>query len=806
MLPRSSGYLTSFEGKTVATLLFAAMFFLASCGSPGGSLFDNNTPKPLPLAPAISAVSPSTGPITGGTTVRVNGTNFEQGSTVTFGGVPASSVALVSIRPLGTLSPRNPRMSPGSDSTISVAIPTSTQIVAVTPQGIMGPVTVEVMNPDGQAGGLTNGYTYTASSSSPDPSSSAVPSPDSIQIISSLPDGNPQVPYHATLVAYRGVRSLSNIVTMGDWRLTAGSLPSGLTLDSSTGVIHGTPTATGPATFSVQGTSSGGQTATSTLTINVKAPTSNDPELPRTFLDTTYPDTTGYIVKTVCAAGCDYKTVQSAVSGVHTIGGDANGEIIKLASGATFNENVTLPAYTMVPGKWIIITTDTSAENLPAEGQRINPTYSPVMAKIVTSNVSYAVGAASQANHYWLMGLEIEAASIATTNYGIVAIGCASGSCETSTATLPSYIYLDRDYIHGNNLSSNIKRGVAANGASIAVVNSYISAITNTGQDCQAIGLWNGPGPLKIVNNYLEAATENFMSGGSSTSVTNLITSDIEFRRNYLFKPPTWNPKSPNYGGVTQDVKNFFELKSANRVLVEGNVMENNWVSAQAGMGVLFTPRNSDGGCPQCVVSNVTFQYNLVENSPGGLNIMGGDNIHPSGITNHLTIKNNLLLNIGLDTWGQARPLYQLLNSTAGPANIVINHNTAFESRNVIMFGDSPNTNYVTPFTFTNNIQPHGTYGIMGSGQAIGTGSLDAYCGTSGYTVTANVLETADGHTGVYPSGNYFPTDWSGVFVNYDQGDYHIKTGSKYKNAGTDGKDLGADIDAVVSAIAGSAP
>lgn len=43
-------------------------------------------------------------------------------------------------------------------------------------------------------------------------------------------------------------------------------------------------------------------------------------------------------------------------------------------------------------------------------------------------------------------------------------------------------------------------------------------------------------------------------------------------------------------------------------------------------------------------------------------------------------------------------------------------------------------------------------------------------------------------------------------FVNYNGGkggDYHLGPGSPYKNQGTDGKDLGADIDAVNSAITG---
>lgn len=630
-----------------------------------------------------------------------------------------------------------------------------------------------------------------------------------IRLIDSLPDGNPQVPYHATLVAYAGVRSLSNIVFLSHCTLTSGSLPAGLSLDSSSGVIHGTPTTSGPATFSVQCMASDGQTASGTFTVNIAALASTAPALPSTFLDTSFPDTTGYVVKTVCASGCDYQKLQSAVNDVHNAGGDSAGEIIKLASGATFNENVTLPAYSMASGKWVILTTNTDASNLPAEGQRIDPTYAPTLAKIVTSSSSYAVGAASGANHYWLMGLEIEVASAVATNYGIVVIGCASGGCETSASALPSHIYLDRDYVHGNSLSSNIKRGVAANGASIAVINSYISAITNDGQDCQAVGLWNGPGPLKIVNNHLEAATENFLSGGADPSIPNLIATDIEFRENHLFKPLRWNENSPTYGGVREDVKNLFELKSANRVLVEGNVLENNWAEAQAGIGVVFTPRNSGGSCTWCTVNNVTFEYNLVENSPGGVNILGQDSSHApalSGIADHLTLSNNVWLNIGLDTWGQSGPLYQLLNgaSVSGPHHVVIDHNTAFQAHNVITLGDAANvaTSYIAPFTFTNNIQPHGTYGIIGSGQGIGTTSLDAYCGASGYTVTANILEAGGTHATSYPSGNFFPANWSGVFPDYSGGDYHVQSGSSFHNAGTDGKDLGADIDAVAAAIA----
>ncbi|PYX72540.1 MAG: hypothetical protein DMG78_12055, partial [Acidobacteria bacterium] len=58
-----------------------------------------------------------------------------------------------------------------------------------------------------------------------------------------------------------------------------------------------------------------------------------------------------------------------------------------------------------------------------------------------------------------------------------------------------------------------------------------------------------------------------------------------------------------------------------------------------------------------------------------------------------------------------------------------------------------------------------------------------------------------------YPAGNYFPAAASAVgFVNYNNsigGDYHLRSSSPYKNAGSDGKDLGADMNALDAAIAG---
>jgi Putative Ig domain len=60
-----------------------------------------------------------------------------------------------------------------------------------------------------------------------------------------LPSGNAGIAYSATLVAIGGVYPYT-------WSLTSGSLPNGLSLNSSTGTIAGTPTTPGTSNFTVR--------------------------------------------------------------------------------------------------------------------------------------------------------------------------------------------------------------------------------------------------------------------------------------------------------------------------------------------------------------------------------------------------------------------------------------------------------------------------------------------------------------------------------------------------------------------------
>ena len=75
-------------------------------------------------------------------------------------------------------------------------------------------------------------------------SSGNVISPPTI-LSSTLPQASVSAAYSATLTASGGK-------TPYTWSLAQGSLPSGLSLNGATGVISGTPTASGMSSFTVQ--------------------------------------------------------------------------------------------------------------------------------------------------------------------------------------------------------------------------------------------------------------------------------------------------------------------------------------------------------------------------------------------------------------------------------------------------------------------------------------------------------------------------------------------------------------------------
>src|SRR5687768_16784235 len=148
-----------------------------------------------------------------------------------------------------------------------------------------------------------------------------------------------------------------------------------------------------------------------------------------------------------------------------------------------------------------------------------------------------------------LRGLDVT--GTARQIYDIVRIGLGS---TTVLGESPANITLDSCSIHGFS-TQEVQRGVSANGANVSILNCRIYEIHGQGYDTQAILGWNGPGPYKIINNYLEAAGENIMFGGADPAIPNLIPSDIEIRGNHFFKPLRWKVGDPAYADIHWTIK-----------------------------------------------------------------------------------------------------------------------------------------------------------------------------------------------------------------------------------------------------------
>ncbi|HKQ74284.1 MAG TPA: fibronectin type III domain-containing protein [Blastocatellia bacterium] len=492
-----------------------------------------------------------------------------------------------------------------------------------------------------------------------------------------------------------------------------------------------------------------------------------DPELPRVYLNTNYVTPTGQTIA-VTAGG----NLQSALDQAQP------GDVILLQAGATFTGNFVLPNKN--GAGWITVRTATSDANLPP-GSRVTPASASLMPKIISPNSEPAARTTGGAHHFRFVGIEFGVAPGAYI-YSIVAFD----ANQNSLAETPHDLIIDRCYIHGN-AGDNARRGVMINSASTAIIDSYISDIHEVGADSQAIAGWNSPGPFKIVNNYLEAAGENFMLGGADPSIQDLVQSDIEFRNNHCFKPLRWKPNDPSFAGKFWTVKNLFELKNAQRVWVDGNVFENNWSQSQDGMAILFTPRNQNGKAPWSVVRDVTFTNNVVRHSGGCFNISGPDDeAGPSLPSQRILIKNNLIYDINGQQWkGGTEPADgEFLQIVGGPIDIRVDHNTVFQSGSIITADYAPSKG----FSFTNNIAPHNLYGVIGSDHGSGNDTISYYF--PGCVFEKNVIVGAEGTK--YPANNFMLHSLSQVgFVNLAGGDFRLVTTSLYKNAGSDGQDIG---------------
>jgi hypothetical protein len=583
---------------------------------------------------------------------------------------------------------------------------------------------------------------------------------------------------------------------LADRPVTWSSLNPAIATVSTSGLV----TAVAAGTVAIRATveTKNGDTPALTVSAPVTTPPPpppvlpGDAEFPRVFLTTSVASTPSAGRTLRVAAGGD---LQAALDGA------VPGDRILLAAGATFSGNFILREKSGgISGGWITVQSDGS---LPAENSRVSPSQASSLAypKIISPNILPVIATSGAASKWRFMGVEVTTASGVTTNQGLVALGCPN-ACETTLASQPYDIIFDRTYVHGTP-TLDVRRCFGFNGARLAVIESYVSEC-HSGFDAQAVAGWNGPGPFKITNNYLEGAAENIAFGGGDPVVygANVVPSDIEIRGNHITKPLTWNGK-----WLT---KNLIELKQGRRVLIAGNVMENSWPSGQAGYAFVLWSVNQQMTCTWCVTEHVIVQDNVIRNVAGGFNLAAtGSNglaAYAAVPMNHLTIRNNVVIGLDNPAVGGNGRIFQISDAIQ---YLVIEHNTAFSPSNssFLWGGNLPLSNHVV----RNNLVGGGQYQIFsvwGQGQI----AWDHASGGSSSSVFAgNVVAAFSGGTmipGNYATGSLADLGLVGgttaaYSVNASVTDLGLMWWSGYAKKGTDGKDPGADVAAIATATNG---
>jgi len=486
------------------------------------------------------------------------------------------------------------------------------------------------------------------------------------------------------------------------------------------------------------------------------------------------------------------------------------GDTLELPAGAKFTGFFSFPTKNCDDSHWITVR---SSGELPPEGVRITPCYAGVSSlpgrpeypctaprKVMAALILPAQGSIKVTDHYRFIGVEFSR----TPGSGLVS--------NTITANRADKIILDRTWVHGTELDETT-RGIAIPGATnIAVIDSYFSdfhCIARTGACVDSQAIWGGVGDigggtLKIVDNYLEAAGENIMMGGGGGSKT---PADLEIRRNDFYKPISWHTAP----GPRFIVKNNFELKNAARVLIEGNTFENSWGGfSQVGFQVLITPKNQNNQCPLCIVQDVTLRYCFMRHSGAGIQLASTAS-DSGGLTQGLenvSIHDVVMDDINARKFDGNGMTFQISTSGGAFRNFSIRHVTVpFSDRQLFSIGGRMHA--AQEVVINDNIFDAGQYQVTSTGgqrncafQQVSPKDIFEACWLP-YQVSGNVFI---GSLGGWPKGNRSVRNAQSIGISASPNKENELRDFKPRESsepGTDGKPVGADIDAIQTVLAG---
>jgi len=498
-------------------------------------------------------------------------------------------------------------------------------------------------------------------------------------------------------------------------------------------------------------------------------------ELPRTVMATAMTDTpAGNPVKKVTATD----NLQTAISTAQC------GDNYMVDAANKYTGTLKLPTRTdCTQQNWILIQT---AGPLPTEGTRITRQQCALLPTITINSSAASVQGGAYVR---LIGFNITRTVGSGTIYNLVV---------PSQAPLRAHhVIFDRVCIHGTPLDETVRGILLNNTSDIAVVQSQLFEFhclqMGSCTDSQAIAggmsTLQQDGNFKIEDNGLEAGAETVLFGGGGAAFTPV---DITVRKNDMTKPDSWNRADPSYNPVKGKafiVKNLFELKNAQRVLIENNNLRGSWGGfSQIGYGLLLTPKNQGGKCPVCAVLDVTFRNNHISKVGEAWQLAvvpeaSGAKWAKDG--GRWTVRNNLVDELQYPTCDQCGHWLQQVSSGYDPAvqDLPVLHDVLIDGNQLqvspsylpraggygfLLIGGPPaNTvgiKQIENFQFTNNVFHSGTYPVWsvgGGANNCATGHVTDYndtwktCFTGQSSFTGNVVFAQEaGKNIIWPDGN----------------------------------------------------
>ncbi len=456
--------------------------------------------------------------------------------------------------------------------------------------------------------------------------------------------------------------------------------------------------------------------------------------------------------------------------GVYTCSGDVNG-------GDPLN-----PSYIMT----------TEWQNLPPPGTRVTPADAPLMA-IWEAPDGTTDGAASWGYNdkgWRCVGIHFRAETDTDQHEWLVHIDHHADN-----------VIWDRCYIQG---SSGAKRGLYYCGDNIGVVDCYVDGIrgSNTNVD-EYIGIQinriKNARPSTIQNCYVEASNVGILIGSESGQALE----DITIRGCHVHRPIAWKDVYTNTGAG-------IELRRVNRCLIESCKITGLWTDASShltsGFGLaLWNPW--DAGPTSNRAEDVTFRLSRIQDCHCGIYIQGDNLVAGKGGTRRFDVRDIIIETNPESGRGNGRVIEFKAGATHSTDDIDI--------RNVTQIIKTGGGNTIGTFSYSDNagnkgdnlvfrdcLGDAGTNGFFGQPGVEGTVALNS--NFDPWDFEGNVI--IDG-SGTYPPNNSLPADRATVsFVDFDNGNYRLDDDSPYKNAGTDGTDPGADIQAVEDALGETGP